>query len=66
MDTSAGLHSVVRSGSDCRSRGDKFESQLGDITSMEMDHEIISKVILPLLLIQEGQLSGERKCTSAC
>ena len=32
---------------------------------VEIDHEIFSKVILSLLLIQEGQLSvsGERKCT---
>ena len=32
---------------------------------MEIDHEIFSKVILSLLLIQEGQLSvsGERMCT---
>ena len=32
---------------------------------MEIDHEIFSKVILSLLLIQEGRLSvsGERMCT---
>ena len=32
---------------------------------VEIDHEIFSKVILSLLLIQEGQLSvsGERMCT---
>ena len=32
---------------------------------MEIDHEILSTVILSLLLIQEGQLSvsGERMCT---
>ena len=32
---------------------------------MENDHEIFAKVILSLLLIQEGQLSvsGERMCT---
>ena len=30
---------------------------------MESDHEIFSTVILPLPLIQEGQLSGERMCT---
>ena len=32
---------------------------------MEIDNEIFSVVILPLLLIQEGQLSvsGERMCT---
>ena len=33
--------------SDCRSRGLKFESQLGNITFVEIDHEIISMVILP-------------------
>ena len=35
-------------------------------SSMEIDHEIFSMVILSLLLIQEGQLSvsGERMCTS--
>ena len=34
-------------------------------SSMEIDHEIFSTVILSLLLIQEGQLSvsGERMCT---
>ena len=32
---------------------------------VEIDHEILSMVILSLLLIQEGQLSdsGERMCT---
>ena len=36
------------------------------VTFMEVDHEIISKVILLLLLIQEGQLSvaGKIMCTS--
>ena len=34
-------------------------------SSVEIDHEIFSTVILSLLLIQEGQLSvsGERMCT---
>ena len=34
-------------------------------SSVEIDHEIFSTVILSLLLIQEGQLSvsGERICT---
>ena len=34
-------------------------------SSVEIDHEIFSKVILSLPLIQEGQLSvsGERMCT---
>ena len=51
---------------DCRSSGWKFDFQLGHITFMEINHEIISTVILPiLLLIQEGQLSvtDERMCT---
>ena len=35
------------------------------ILSRRFDHEIFSRVILPLLLIQERQLSvsGERMCT---
>ena len=36
----------------------KFESQLGHITLIEIDHEIIFTLIIPLLLIQEGQLSS--------
>ena len=42
-----------------------FEPQLGNITFVEIDHEIISTVILPLPLIQEGQLSvtGKIICT---
>ena len=53
---------LVESMSDCRSRGHKFESQLGHITFMAIDHEIISVVILHLQLIQKGQLSvtGEK------
>ena len=35
--TLAGLHSPVRSTSDSKSRGHKFESQLIHITSMEID-----------------------------
>ena len=40
-------------------------SQLFHITSTEIGTKIISMVILPRLLIQEGQLlvSGERMCT---
>ena len=53
----ARLHSAGSSASDCRARGHKFESQLGHITFMETDHEIISTAILSLSLIQEGQLS---------
>ena len=43
--------------SDCRARGHKFGSQPGHITFVEIDHKIISMVILPILLIQKGQLS---------
>ena len=39
--------------SDCRFRSRKFISQLGLITYVEINHEIISMVILPLLLIQK-------------
>ena len=65
-DVPAGLHSTISSKSDCRSRSRKFESPLGNVTFMEIDHEIISKVILTLSLIQEGLLSitGEDMCTS--
>ena len=61
-----GLHSAIDMASDYRSRGRKFESRLDHITVVEIDHEIISTVILSLPLIQEGQLSviGESMCTS--
>ena len=40
-------------------------AEVGNISFMEIDHEIFSTVILSLPLIQEGQLSvsGERMCT---
>ena len=46
--------------------GSQVYFQLGYITFVEIDHEIISVDILPLLLIQEGQLSvtDESMCTS--
>ena len=50
---------------DWRPGGRGLEPHRGQQHSfMEIDHEIFSKVILPLLLIQEGQLSvsGERMC----
>ena len=53
----AGLHITVSIMSACRSMGSKIESQLGHITSIKIDREIISMVILQLLLIQEEQLS---------
>ena len=63
------LHRAVRVGStfDCRSRGCEFSSQLGHITSIEIDHEIISVAIFPILLIQEGKFSvtDESVCTSS-
>ena len=40
-----------------KSRGCKFESQLSHITFVQIDHKGISVVILPVVLIQEGQLS---------
>ena len=52
--------------SDWRQGGVGFNpSQSRQHSFMEIDHEIFSTVILPLPLIQEGQLSvsGERKCT---
>ena len=51
--------------SDCRSRGRKFESQLGHITFVAIDHKMISAAILPDLLSQKWQLSvtGESTCT---
>ena len=66
LDIYAGLHSAVGGVSDCRTSS-KFESQLGHISFMEIDHEIISSHSPPsLLLIQERQLSGtgESLCTS--
>ena len=61
--TPAGIHSTVGRTSDCTPRGHK--SQLVHITSAEIDDEIISTVIFPLPLIQEGRLSntGENMCT---
>ena len=60
----AGLPSAVGSGSDWESRDSWFEPRPGHIF-VEIYHEIISMVILPLPLIQEGQvsLSGKSICT---
>ena len=43
-----------------------FEPQLGHMSFVVIGHDIISKNILSLLLVQEGQLSvpGESMCTS--
>ena len=46
---------AVHRTSDFRSRGHKFELQLGLITFMEIAHEIISMVTLPPLLVQGWQ-----------
>ena len=43
---SAGLHSAVVDVPDCRCKILKFESQLGHITFLEIDHEIITKTRL--------------------
>ena len=53
----ARLHIAVGSMLDCRSRGHKF--------FVEIDHEIISKVIVPIPLIEEGHMSvtGKSMCT---
>ena len=52
--------------SDWRPGGRGFNRRRGrQLSFVEIDHEIFSMVILCLLLIQEGQLSGsgERMCT---
>ena len=53
--------SAVDSTSDCRCRDREFEPKLSHITFVEVDHEIISVVIIPLQLIQERQLSVNDK-----
>ena len=50
----AGPHSLFSSTSDCRSRDHKFKSQLDHISFVEIDHKIISTVILHLPRIQEA------------
>ena len=58
------LHRTVGSSSDCISKDRKFESKLDYITFVEIDHDIISTVILPLPLFQDGQLSvTSERCT---
>ena len=56
---STGPPSAVESEFVCESRG------RWPHTFVEMYHEIISRVVLPFLLIQEGQMSvsGESMCT---
>ena len=57
FDTSAGHISIIF--------GCRFDPPVWQHSFMEIGHEIIFTAILPLLLIQEGQLSGtgERMCT---
>ena len=62
----AGLGGSVGCMSDWRPEGRKFDLHQGRQHSfVDIDHEIISLVILSLRLIQKGQLSvsGERMCT---
>ena len=62
----AGLGGSVGCASDWRPGGCGFDPRRGRQHSfVEIDHEILSTVILSLPLIQEGQLSvsGERMCT---
>ena len=47
---------AVDSKSECRSRGSQFKFQLSHITFVEIDHDIIFTVTLPITVIQEGQL----------
>ena len=66
MDLEAGLGGAVGCASDWRLGGHGFDPHRGQQHCfMEIDHEMLSTVILSLLLIQEGQLlvSGERMCT---
>ena len=48
--------------------GPEFDPHVRHILSWRLGHENISTAILPLPLIQEGQLSvtGKRMCTKAC
>ena len=57
FDTSAGHISIIF--------GYRFDPPVRQHSFMEIGHEIIFTAILPLLLIQEGQLlgTGERMCT---
>ena len=61
----AGLHIALSSPSDCRSRGCRFVSQPGHVTSVEIHHKMFSTPILPHPLIQGGQLSVTAKSICA-
>ena len=62
---SAGRGSAIGSVSPWHGRGPKFDPHVRHILSWRLGHEKNSTAILPLLLIQEEQLSvtGERMCT---
>ena len=65
-DLEAGLGAPLDAPSDWRPGGRGFNLRRGpQHSSVEIDHEIFSTVILSLPLIQEGQLSvsGGRMCT---
>ena len=55
----AGLHTAVGSTLTADSKVSRLNPQLGHITFMMIEQEIISTVILPILLIQEGQLMAK-------
>ena len=57
------FHNAVGSVSDCKARGPKFESQLGHVTFVDIDHAVVPTINPPHPLIQEGQLSSETMCT---
>ena len=65
-DCLAGLHSSVNSASDFRSRGCKFESQLGHFTFTEIVHEIVSMVIVLIPLTQEGHVQMRTQVQVNC
>ena len=55
----------IGSESDWHASGPEFDPHVRHILSWRLGHENVSTAILPLLLIQEEQLSvtGERVCT---
>ena len=58
------LNGAVGSPPDYRSRGHEFDPQVGHITFVDIDPEIISTSILLLPQIQEGCLSCNSMCPS--
>ena len=63
--TGTGCGSSIGSVSTWHASGPEFDTHVRHILSWRLSHEKISTAILPLLLIQEEQLSvtGERICT---